>query len=161
MVTATQTEVIEPGQGDKTILHTIGGHSLPPPPLPRVAASGEDDAKRMRSTSLSARDSAAQGLVQMFGLDPRVAVFLVIVDLLLFGGNIVSLGTLIPLGVAVGAAVGFITYRGQRHWFGDDHESALIKAMMVAVLTAIPVPITPLVAIPGGVLGVVKAIRRK
>jgi hypothetical protein len=105
--------------------------------------------------------SASRGLTQTLGLDPRLSFFIILVDLLVFTGNAISMGLLIPLGVVLAAVLGVITYKAQIHWFKDDHESALIKSLMVAVLTAIPFPITPLVAIPGGVLGIVKAIRRR
>ena len=62
------------------------------------------------------------------------------------------------LGITVAAALGFIVYKIQRKWYNDDHDSAMIKALIVGLLTAIPVPLTPLVAIPAGIIGIVKAI---
>jgi ParB-like chromosome segregation protein Spo0J len=43
----------------------------------------------------------------------------------------------------------------------DDHETALIKALIVGLLTAIPAPLGPFFAIPAGLLGVVNAVRRR
>jgi hypothetical protein len=83
------------------------------------------------------------------------------VDLLVFGGDAVSFGVLIPLGIVVAAILTFIVYRIQIKWYGDDHDSALIKAMIVGLLTAIPAPLAPVVAIPGGILGIANALRRK
>jgi hypothetical protein len=97
----------------------------------------------------------------MFGLDPRAAVLAVLVDLMVFAGDTFSLETLLPLGIAVAAALGFIVYKLQRKCHSDDHDSALIKAMIVGVLTAIPVPLTPLLAIPGCIIGVARALQRK
>jgi hypothetical protein len=55
-----------------------------------------------------------------------------------------------------------IIYKIQRHWYyNDDHESALIKALICALLTAIPSPLGPVLSIPAGLLGIVKAIRRR
>jgi hypothetical protein len=105
--------------------------------------------------------AASRGLAQMFGLDIRAAFLAVLVDLMVFAGDTFSLETLLPLGIGVAAVLGFIVYRIQRKWYNDDHESALIKAMIIALLTAIPVPITPLIAIPGGIFGIVNAVRRK
>ena len=105
--------------------------------------------------------AASRGLAQMFGLEIRAAVLAVLVDLMVFAGDTFSLETLVPLGIAAAAALGFIVYKIQRKWYNDDHDSALIKAMIVGLLTAIPVPITPLIAIPGGIVGIVKAVRRK
>jgi hypothetical protein len=105
--------------------------------------------------------AASRGLTQMFGLDPRVAILTVLVDLMLFGVDSATLECVAPVGVLVAAALGFIVFKAQRHWYHDDHESALIKAMMIGLLTAIPVPLTPLIAIPAGAVGIIKAIRRK
>jgi hypothetical protein len=105
--------------------------------------------------------SASRGLAQTFGLDVRAAILTVFVDLMVFGGDAVSFGLLLPIGIGVACVLGFIVYRIQVKWYGDDHDSALIKAMIVALLTAIPAPLAPLVAIPGGLLGIVGAITRK
>jgi hypothetical protein len=110
---------------------------------------------------MSRQTVAAKGLAQMFGLDFRAAILTVIVDLMLFAGDVATLGALTPIGVGVAGALAYIVYRMQIKWYGDDHDSALIKAMVVGLLTVIPVPLTPLIAIPGGLIGVVKAIRRK
>jgi len=85
----------------------------------------------------------------------------VLVDLLVFSGDTLSLETLLPLGIGIAGVLGFIIYRIQRHSYGDDHDAALTKALIVALVTAIPVPITPFFAIPSGLLGIVGAITRK
>jgi hypothetical protein len=105
--------------------------------------------------------AASRGLSQMFGLHPSASVLTILVDLMLFGGDVVTLGAMIPLGVVVAAVLAFIVYRIQITWYGDDHDSALNKAFIVGLLTVIPVPLSPLVAIPGGLIGIVKVIRRK
>jgi chromate transport protein ChrA len=97
----------------------------------------------------------------MFGLHPRAAILTVLVDLMVFGGDTISLETLVPLGICVAAVLGVIVYRIQRKSYGDDHADALTKALVVGLLTAIPVPLTPLIAIPAGVIGVAHAVRRK
>jgi chromate transport protein ChrA len=101
------------------------------------------------------------GLTQMFGIHPQAAVLTVIVDLMVFTGDTASLETLLPLGVAISAVLGFIVYRIQRKHYGDDSESAFIKATIIALLTAIPAPLSPFIAIPGGLIGIVKSITRK
>jgi Na+-translocating ferredoxin:NAD+ oxidoreductase RnfD subunit len=97
----------------------------------------------------------------MFGLHIQAAKLAVLVDLMVFGIDTVSLETLAPLGVVVAAVLGFIVYRIQRKSYGDDHDTALTKALIIGLLTAIPVPLTPLIAIPAGIVGIVKAIRHK
>jgi hypothetical protein len=114
-----------------------------------------------RTDRLTPHVAAARGLTQMFGLDIRAAILTVIVDLMVFGGDVISLGLLIPLGIAVGGVLGFIVYKIQSHWYKDDHQSAVIKALIVGLLTAIPVPLGPVIAIPGGLLGIVNSLKRK
>ena len=111
--------------------------------------------------AVSPQTAASRGLAQTFGLDIRAAILAVIVDLMVFGGEVLSLETLLPLGICVAFVLAFIVYKIQRKWHQDDHDSALIKAMIIALLTAIPVPLTPLIAIPGGIIGIVGAVRRK
>jgi len=101
------------------------------------------------------------GFIQTFGLDVRVAVLAVVIDFLAFGGNIVSFGVLYVVEIGAAIVLTFITYKIQRAWYGDDHDSALIKALVIGLLTAIPVPITGIVAGPGGLLGLVHLFRRK
>jgi hypothetical protein len=113
------------------------------------------------ATTTPVKTSGSRGLAATFGLDPRVAVLTVIVDMMVFGGDAITLGALIPIGIAVGAALAFIVYKIQMKWYGDDHDSALIKALIVGLLTAIPAPLGPFFAIPGGLLGIVNAIRRR
>lgn len=105
--------------------------------------------------------AAARSLTDMFGLDIRAALLTILVDMMVFGGDILSAGVLIPVGIGAGCVLAFIVYKIQSRYFGDDHDTAMIKAAIVGLLTAIPVPLTPLVAIPGGVLGLVKALRKK
>lgn len=116
------------------------------------------DGQQGRSVDQTA---ASQSLSMMFGLDPRAALLTVLIDLLLFGGDLCTFGGFIPIAAVVAAALGFIVYKIQTRWYHDDRESAQIKAAIVALLTAIPVPIAPLLAIPCGVLGIIKTFRRK
>jgi hypothetical protein len=111
--------------------------------------------------ALSPQTAASRGLAQTFGLDIRAAILAVIVDLMVFGGEVFSLETLLPLGICVASVLAFIVYKIQRKWHQDEHDSALIKALIVGLLTAIPVPLTPIIAVPGGILGIVSTIRRK
>lgn len=117
--------------------------------------------RRGRSGTISPQAAASRGLAQTFGLDIRAAILAVIVDLMVFGGEVVSFEALLPLGICVAGVLGFITYKMQRKWHQDDHDSALIKALIIGLLTAIPVPLTPIIAVPGGVLGIVSSFRRK
>ena len=101
------------------------------------------------------------GFVQTFGLDVRVAILAVVIDFLAFGGDIVSFGALYVVELGSGVVLAFITYKIQRAWYGDNHDSALIKALVIGLLTAIPVPITAIVAGPGGLLGFIHLFRKR
>jgi hypothetical protein len=115
-----------------------------------------------RDQQLPQRQSAAsRGLAGMFGLDIRAAFLAIFVDMMVFGVDTFSVETLIPLGIGIATVLGFIVYKIQRKMAGDDHDTALIKSLSIALLTAIPVPLTPLVAIPGGLLGIVNSMRRR
>ena len=120
------------------------------------ASANLDDNKTIPS-----RFAASRGLTQIFGLDIRAAILTVIVDLMVFAGDTFSLEALLPLGIVVAGILGVIVYKIQLHWYKDDRNSALIKAMIVGLLTAIPVPLSPIIAIPGGLIGMTGAIRRK
>ena len=101
------------------------------------------------------------GFIQTFGLDVRVAVLAVIIDFLAFSGDIISLGMLYIVELGAAVVLTYVTYRIQRIWYGDDHDAALIKALVIGLLTAIPVPITGIVAGPGGLIGLFNLFRKK
>jgi len=107
---------------------------------------------------------AARGFTQVFGLHPAMALLTVAVNAMIFGDALVSvpgsiltaglsLAQLIVVSITAGGILGFITYRAQKKWYGDDKESALIKALIVGFLTAIPVGLPGFLVIPSGVVG--------
>ena len=91
------------------------------------------------------------GFLQTFGIDVRAVALVLLVDNMVFAGTWASGLMLYPVEILAGLILGFITYRIQRHWYGDAHDSALIKALIVGLLTAIPVPLTS--SIPLGSAG--------
>ena len=104
---------------------------------------------------------AARGLGQIFGILPSIAFLTLVVDMMLFGGEVLSLGTILPISIAAGAVLGIITYKAQIKWYGDDKESALIKGLILAFLTAIPTPIPAALYLPAGLVGFVHRLRKK
>lgn len=104
---------------------------------------------------------ASRGLSQLFGLHPMAALMVIMVDSLLFGGEILSAGLLIVFSVFASVVLGWIVYGMQRKWYGDDHETAMIKAVAMGLVTAIPTPVTPLLAIPTGAVGCVGLLFRR
>ena len=116
--------------------------------------------RRVPATNQS-NEGAIRRFGRMFGLDPRVAFLTLIVDMMLNAGDLVSMGLLLPVSVAAGAVVGYVTYRAQINWYGDDTESAKIKAIILGLLTAIPTPLPEVLYIPAGILGLFHTFRRK
>jgi len=104
---------------------------------------------------------AAKGFGQVFGLDPRIAFLTFIVDLMLNAEEFVTMGLLWPLSLLAGIALGFIAYRAQMKWYGDDSESAMIKAVMLALLTAIPTALPSLLYGTASLIGLAQALRRR
>lgn len=97
---------------------------------------------------------------QLFGLDPRVAFLTLVVDMMLNAGDLLSMGLLVPVSIAAGIVLGYVVYRAQINWYGDDKESARIKAVILGLLTAIPTPIPEILYIPAGILGLFHGFRR-
>lgn len=96
---------------------------------------------------------AARGFAQMFGLVPGGAIAVVITDVMLHGADVLSAGLLIPFSLLGGVALGYVTYKLQKAVYGDDEEIAKSKAIVVALLTAIPSPLPYALFIPAGVVG--------
>jgi hypothetical protein len=109
--------------------------------------------------------ATSKGFDQIFGIDPRIAFLAFVVDLMLFGTAAATMGVtlplLIPLAIAAGIVLGRITYKAQIKWYGDDHDSAMIKAGIVGLLTAIPVGIPAIVWVPSGLLGLLHNARKR
>jgi hypothetical protein len=114
-----------------------------------------------RSQTSPPANTCGRGITGMFGLEPRAAFLFFGIDVMVFGADALTLGALIPVGIVVGAVLGFIVYKIQRKYYGDDHDAALIKCVTVGLLTAIPLPLGPFFAVPAGLLGIVKSLRRK
>lgn len=104
---------------------------------------------------------SGKGFSQVYGLDPRVAFLTLIIDLMLNAGDIATMGLLVPFSIAAGVVLGYVSYKAQMNWYGDDHESAKIKAIILGLLTAIPTPLPAILYIPSGVLGLYHSFRRK
>jgi len=103
---------------------------------------------------------AGGGILQTIGLAPGTAIAAIGVDVLPSGGDLISLGALLPFSVLAAGGLGFFTYRMQRNW-GDDHNTAIAKAVLIGLVTAIPVPITPILAAPAGIAGFLRNLTRK
>jgi hypothetical protein len=108
------------------------------------------------------RDSTSfRRLGQIFGLDPRIAFLTLIIDLMLNAGDLVTMGLLLPVSLGAGIVLGYIAYKAQISWYGDEKESAKIKAIILGLLTAIPTPLPGLLYIPAGLVGLYHSFRRR
>ena len=103
----------------------------------------------------------ARGFGQVFGIHPLIASLTLIVDLMLFGGEVATMGAILPVSIGAGAVLGLIAYLGQRKWYGDDKDSAVIKALVLGFLTAIPTPLPAILSVPSGIVGLIHNLRRK
>lgn len=104
---------------------------------------------------------AGRSFGQLWGLHPGITLLVLVIDTMLFGAQIASLGALFPVALAVAGVLGFITYRAQLRWYHDDSQSAAIKALIVALVTAIPSPLPAFLYVPAGLVGVVHTLRGK
>jgi hypothetical protein len=123
--------------------------ALGAPPIPAPARS------------VNPHQIAAAGFGRAFGLHPGVAVLTVAVDMMLHAADVMSAGLLIPFSFGGGVVLGLITFLAQRKWYGDDADSATIKALIVAVLTAIPSPLPYVLFVPAGIVGFFHSLRRR
>jgi len=89
-----------------------------------------------------------RGFLSLVALSPGVAALAIATDLLLFGGDLISFGALLPFSAIACCVLGYCCYVLQRR-SGDDHQIALVKALILALFTLVPVPITPIIVAPG------------
>ena len=73
--------------------------------------------------------------------------------MMLHAADVVSMGMLMPFSILAGFVLGIITFMAQKKWYGDDNESAAIKALVVTLLTAIPSPLPYVLFVPAGLVG--------
>jgi len=105
--------------------------------------------------------TAARGLAQLFGLHPIPAVTTLAVNAMLFAGELATMGALVPVAFVVAIVLGAMTFICQRRMYGDDDNEALVKALAVGLLTAIPTGLPGFLTVPSAVVGLVHTLRRK
>ena len=96
---------------------------------------------------------ATRGFGQMFGLHPAAAGLTIIVDSMLFGGELATWGASIVFSIIVSIGIGAITFGIQKRWYRDSDDDALIKAVILMLLTMIPTNIPAFAYVPAGVVG--------
>jgi hypothetical protein len=106
--------------------------------------------------------AAARSLVQMFSLYPLLAFFIILVDAMVSAVDVATLGITAPaLWLIASLFSGAVVFMGQKKWGGDDQESAIIKALIVGFLVALPTPFPAFLTVPSAVMGVVQTLRRQ
>jgi hypothetical protein len=128
--------------------------------VPVGASHGERSRDPYSPSIDNSHHAAARGVGQAFGLHPLPALLTLAVNAMIFGGQIVTMGALFPLALVAAVVLGFITYRSQMRFYGDDAETARIKALAVLLLTGIPVGLPAFLTVPSGVVGLVHTLRR-
>jgi hypothetical protein len=103
---------------------------------------------------------AARGFSQAFGLHPIAGITTLAVNMMLFTGELATMGALIPVAFAVAVVLAYVTYKCQVR-YGDDHDAALVKAMAVGLLTAIPTSLPSFLTLPSTAVGIIHMLRRK
>lgn len=100
-------------------------------------------------------------LSKSFGLHPLVGFGMFAVDMMLFGGEVITLEAIWPITVGVGALLTVPMVLIQRHSFGDSWGAAWGKGLLVGVLTGIPTPLPAIIPLLGGALGTMQMLADK
>lgn len=91
-------------------------------------------------------------LLRRLGVHPVVALVFVLVDFILFSGEIVTGGVSLFLSISIGVFLGLWAIRQQKVAYGDTLWRAVLKGIALGVLTAIPTPIASFLTVIGGLL---------
>jgi hypothetical protein len=92
-------------------------------------------------------------LLKKIGLHPFVALTLILVDLMLFGSDIMIITWWISAMVGIMLIAPSILL--QRFAYKDEWAVAIAKGIIVGILTGIPTPLPAVVTGIGGVLGLI------
>src|SRR5689334_16570836 len=93
-----------------------------------------------------------------FGLHPLTAILLLVFDWMLFGEVVATAGVGWVLSLPIGILLGIIEVLIQRNLFQQESKPAIAKGLVVAVLTAIPAPLSSLGLLPLAAFGAVKVL---
>lgn len=83
-------------------------------------------------------------LSEQFGLHPIAGTGMILADLMLFGGELSTLGSFWIISAAVGLLLAVPSVFIQRYMYGDGWTGALVKSLVIGVLTGIPTPLPSL-----------------
>ncbi len=94
----------------------------------------------------------ASSLLRRLGIHPTVAAAFILIDWLLFGGELFSMGAALPVSIAVGIVMALWAAVMQKKKYGDPWSLAVTKGVLLGVLTAIPSPIASFLTLLGGIV---------
>lgn len=86
------------------------------------------------------------------------ALILFVVDWMLFGEELATGGIGWVISVPIGVLLGLVAIRIQKRMYKDDDGPANAKGLIVALLTAIPAPLSSLGLLPLAAFGAVKVL---
>jgi hypothetical protein len=91
---------------------------------------------------------------QKYGIHPLTAMGMFAVDSMLFLGEGLSGGVTWPISVGIAAVFAGASFLLQRGLARDDDQTALGKAILLGLLTAIPTALPTALMLPSAALGV-------
>lgn len=115
-----------------------------------------EDIEDVEATSVSPRG----GVFQIMGIHPLMAMTVLAVDVMLFGGTVATGGVGWLLSVPVGVLLGVATALLQKGSYGDNISTSLAKGFVVGLLTAIPTPLPSFITASSGIMGLLSLKKR-
>ncbi len=97
-------------------------------------------------------------LSKTFGLHPLTALLLFVVDWMLFGEEVATGGIGWVLSLPIGILLGLVAMQIQKRIYKDDDRPAMAKGLVVAILTAIPAPLSSLGLLPLAAFGAIRVL---
>src|SRR5258708_38271835 len=97
-------------------------------------------------------------LSRTLGLHPLTALLLFVVDWMLFGEEVATGGIGWAISLPIGILLGLVAIRIQKRMYKDDDRPAMAKGLVVALLTAIPAPLSSLGLLPLAAFGAVRVL---
>jgi hypothetical protein len=97
-------------------------------------------------------------LSKTFGLHPVTALLLFVVDWMLFGEEVATGGIGWPISLPIGILLGLVAMQIQKRMYKDDNGPAKAKGLVVALLTAIPAPLSSLGLLPLAAFGAIRVL---
>lgn len=142
-----ETQIIEPSHQKATVDGASTDHQV-------IQQAAEN-------ISVANNVSNSVGALQLLGISPAAALLLIIVDMMLFGGTVATLGAAWVVSIPVSLVLGFIVAIFQQRNFGDDWILASAKGAMCGLLTAIPTPLPSVLTAGAGALGGIHKLKSR